>query len=237
MAWPRSSTFWHTLVLPLLALAAVIALFEFTTLDLTIQDWFFDFERGRWLVDRDGAWGRAIFYNGPKIAVWLVGLTALALALGRSAWRDRWQFSRRGLWVLVLTLATLPALAGLGKNFTNVHCPSEIRRYGGSTAYVALCASFPADDIPATRGHCFPAGHASGGFALMALALLRPSRRWFRTGIFAGLALGWWMGGYQMLKGAHYLSHTLVTMTLAWIVIALWQWICAPRSTSLEKMP
>jgi membrane-associated PAP2 superfamily phosphatase len=30
--------------------------------------------------------------------------------------------------------------------------------------------------------------------------------------------VGWIMGGYQMLKGAHYLSDTLVTMLLAWII-------------------
>jgi membrane-associated PAP2 superfamily phosphatase len=30
--------------------------------------------------------------------------------------------------------------------------------------------------------------------------------------------VGWIMGGYQMLKGAHYISDTLVTMLLAWII-------------------
>jgi len=34
--------------------------------------------------------------------------------------------------------------------------------------------------------------------------------------------LGWWMGGYQMLKGAHYLSHTVTTMLAAWIIVLLW---------------
>jgi membrane-associated PAP2 superfamily phosphatase len=31
------------------------------------------------------------------------------------------------------------------------------------------------------------------------------------------------MGLYQMLKGAHYLSHTTTTMLLAWIVVLLWR--------------
>ncbi len=30
------------------------------------------------------------------------------------------------------------------------------------------------------------------------------------------------MGLYQMLKGAHYLSHTVVTMILLWIIFLLW---------------
>ena len=72
-------------------------------------------------------------------------------------------------------------------------------------------------------GGCFPAGHASGGFALLGLVAARGTRRW-RNGILAlGLGLGWWMGGYQMLKGAHYLSHTLTTMIVAWLVVLLWR--------------
>jgi membrane-associated PAP2 superfamily phosphatase len=35
------------------------------------------------------------------------------------------------------------------------------------------------------------------------------------------MAMGWIMGLYQMLKGAHYLSHTVTTMLLAWIIICL----------------
>jgi membrane-associated PAP2 superfamily phosphatase len=30
----------------------------------------------------------------------------------------------------------------------------------------------------------------------------------------AGLFAGWWMGGYQMLRGDHYLSHTVVSMLI-----------------------
>jgi membrane-associated PAP2 superfamily phosphatase len=31
------------------------------------------------------------------------------------------------------------------------------------------------------------------------------------------------MGLYQMLKGSHYLSHTVITMLLAWIGFLLWR--------------
>ena len=63
------------------------------------------------------------------------------------------------------------------KKYTNVFCPSEIRRYRGDTAYAKLCAPFPADDRPARRSGCFPAGHASGGFALLGLLLVRAGGR------------------------------------------------------------
>lgn len=122
---------------------------------------------------------------------------------------------------MVASLALIPALAGLGKATTNVHCPSEIRRYGGDVPYVKTFSPYPEDECPGRRGRCFPAGHASGGFALLSLAGLARSRGGRRIGILVGLAAGWIMGGYQMVKGAHYLSHTWITMVGAWIVFLL----------------
>lgn len=73
----------------------------------------------------------------------------------------------------------------------------------------------------AAQGHCWPAGHASGGFALLAFRLLAgdPQRRRLVTGL--ALGAGWWMGGYQMLKGAHFISHTLVTLSLSVAIAAI----------------
>lgn len=221
---PRAPEFLDRTLWPaVLLLAGALALFELTNVDLALQDHFYDFAQRRWIVDGNEPVGRAVFYNIPKIGVIVTGVTLLVLALGPAGWRERLRLDRRGLWIAVATIATVPALAGLGKNFTNTHCPSEIRRYGGGVPYVKLCEPFPDDDRPAQKGHCFPAGHASGGFALLALAWLRPSRRMRFVGLALGLGLGWYMGTYQMLKGAHYLSHTVTTMLLAWIVALLWR--------------
>jgi len=217
------------LPLALAALAVVLVVFELTLLDLAIQDHLYDFAQHRWIVDGNEPVGRLLFYHGPKAAVFAVGAVLLALLFGPARWRERLRFDRRGLAVAVLTLATLPALAGLGKNFTNVFCPSDLRRYGGRVPYVALCGDYPEGDRPAERGHCFPAGHASGGFALIGLMWLRGSRSWRRGALLLGLAAGAWMGGYQMLKGAHYLSHTLVTLALAFVVALAWRRVVGRR--------
>ncbi len=211
--------FWLTLLL----LVGAGLILENTAIDLWVQDFFYNSTSKTWLVDQRAPLGRAFFYNGPKALVWVIGLSVLTLALGPARWREKWQLNRRGLWLAVLVLVTVPLLAGLGKKYTNTFCPSEIRRYGGDVAYVKLCEPFPAADRPVRRGGCFPAGHASGGFALMGLLLVRPTRRWRLTAITSGLILGWWMGGYQMLKGAHYLSHTVTTMLVTWLVIILWR--------------
>ena len=211
--------FWLTLLL----LVGAGLLLEYTATDLWVQDLFYNPTSKRWLVDQQAPLGRIFFYNGPKALVWVIGLSLLTLAFGPARWRKKWQLNHRGLWLAVLVLVTVPLLAGIGKKYTNTFCPSEIRRYGGDVAYVKLCEPFPAADRPVRRGGCFPAGHASGGFALMGLLLGRPTRRWRLTAITFGLILGWWMGGYQMLKGAHYLSHTVTTMLVTWLVIILWR--------------
>lgn len=212
-------TFWPALAL----LAASLALFELTNLDLALQDRFFDFATGTWLVDARDRLGKLFFYNGPKRLIIALGLVLIVLLAGPEAWRRRCGFARRDLGVAVLTLASVPVLIGFGKAHTNVFFPSEIRRYGGDVAYVKVFERFPAGERPAREGRGFPAGHASGGFALIGLAWLRRSRAWRIGGIALGLGVGWWMGLYQMLKGAHYLSHTIVTMLVAWILVLLWR--------------
>lgn len=221
-------TLWPAVLL----LVGTLALYEFTNVDLWLQDHCYDFATRRWIVDGNEPVGRAIFYNLPKLGVMVIGVTLLVLALGPARWRDRWALDRRALWVAVATLATVPALAGLGKNTTNTFCPSEIRHYGGDVPYVKLCEPYPSDDRPARRGHCFPAGHASGGFALMSLAWLWSSRRARIGGIALGLGLGLWMGIYQQLKGAHYLSHTTTTLLLAWIVMLFWRRVIMLRKAT-----
>lgn len=227
MTWRTAG--WDRLLWPaVFALAGALAIFEFTGLDLWLQDFFYDEPAGRWLADAQDPLGRLAFYNGPKALSILTAVAVLGLALGPARWRERLRFARRDVWVALLTLVSVPVLAGLGKDATNTFCPSEIRRYGGDVPYVKLCEPYPANDRPERRGHCFPAGHASGGFALLGLIWLRRSRAWKRGGLALGLGAGWWMGGYQMLKGAHYLSHTVVTMLLAWIVLLAWRRVVRP---------
>lgn len=211
-------------------LAAALVLFEFTGIDLAVQDRLFDFASGRWLVDARDPLGRLLWYDRPKALIILTALGVLTLFLGPARWRERGRFARRDLGVALLTLVSVPVLVGLGKDTTNVYCPYEIRRYGGDVPYVKLAERHPDNDRPARRGRGFPAGHASGGFALLGLLWLRRSPAWKRGGLALGLAAGWAMGGYQMLKGAHYLSHTVVTMLLAWILMLAWRRVVRPAA-------
>lgn len=74
--------------------------------------------------------------------------------------------------------------------------------------------------LDAKAGHCFPGGHSSAGFSIMAGYFLYRDRDkklahfYFIAGIVLGFAMGW----AQMMRGAHFLSHNLWTGLIIWTV-------------------
>lgn len=214
----------RTLSASLLLLGLVFGLFECTGIDLSVQDRLFDFHAGTWWVDWNAHWPHLLCYTAPKIMTWLAGLFLLLLACAPDRWRAHLPFpnaARRDLWICVGTLALAPAMVAGGKASTNVFTPREIRRYGGFAPYVKVAGSYPPGDRPSKRGRGFPAGHASGGFALLSLAGLARSRQARTAALATGLGAGALMGIYQMLRGAHFLSHTIVSALVCWIVFLL----------------
>lgn len=208
------------------ALVLTFLLFEITRLDLSIQDRLYDFSTQRWMIDAQAALPRAVFYTGPKAILIALGVALLLLALGPQSWRKRLRMpepKRKNLLVAFLTLGSVPAFVGGLKSVTNVFCPSEIRNYGGSAPYVRVLERTTENTPSGQRGHCFPAGHASGGFALLGLVGLARTTRGRALLVLLGLGAGTFMGAYQMAKGAHFLSHTVVTALIAWIFVLLWR--------------
>lgn len=207
-------------------LVFVVALFETTSLDLLIQDRLYDPAHGRWLLDARAPWPRMIFHHLPVALSVGIGLALLAAVLA-PGWLQRLARRpvppRRALLCALLTIVSVPLLIAGGKRLTNMFCPSEVRRYGGDVCYVRLFEPFPENDVPKRRGLCFPAAHASGGFALIGLFALARTRRQQLATVALAFSLGWIAGGYQMITGSHYLSHTLVTLCLTWIVFLLWR--------------
>ncbi|QTN31565.1 phosphatase PAP2 family protein [Akkermansiaceae bacterium] len=216
-------TLWPSVVV----LAAVFAICEATGMDLWLQDHFYNFATHRWVVDANATVPRLLFYTGPKVMIWLLGLFTIGAVVCCRKPR-KLPFARRDLIILAATLASAPALVAFGKATTDTFTPAQIRRYNGDAPYVKVMGHYPPGDHPAKRGRGFPAGHASGGYSLLALAGMASTRRGRAIGISIGLCVGTMMGTYQMLKGAHYLSHTLVTAILCWIVFLSWRRIIPP---------
>ena len=211
----------------LLALAGVILLFEFTPLDFWVADHFYDAASGKWLVKHAGQ-PKLIFYKTPLLLLKISGFVIFAVLLIPHRWlAPRWRLPKRALAVMLLSLVLVPSLVASLKRWTGMYCPQQLVRYGGKQPELHLFERAP-EGCCAVRGRCWPAGHASGGFALMSLCALGQTRRQRLLGVAAGLTAGWIMGGYHMIDGNHFLSHTLITMLLAWAMILLFIAVLKP---------
>ncbi len=107
------------------------------------------------------------------------------------------------------------AVVGILKSVSLHSCPWDLIEYGGRAMEYPLLSSANYFDGP---GHCFPGGHASGGFSLMALYFLfYPKNK--NMALFAlgsGMFLGQLMGFGQVMRGAHFLSHNLWSCWWVW---------------------
>ncbi len=202
-----------------LVLVLTLAVFESTSLDILVQDRLYDPVHG-WCINRDAQVPKLIFYDGPKVVIGVIGVVlvlCLAVPVSNSA---KLPFSRREAVFLLVCLGLIPLTAGVLKKTTGVFGPWKIARYGGEQPYRTLFESMP-HVAGQARGRGFPAAHCSGAFALMGLYFVAKGQSARKAGLACGLAAGWTVGLYQMLKGAHYLSHTVVTMIVAWLMVQL----------------
>jgi membrane-associated PAP2 superfamily phosphatase len=164
--------------------------------------------RENWLLE-------TVLHDDARRASWL-----LILGLSLGVWwpvgpLTRIDFSSR-LQLAATTLAAAFAVSLL-KGFSDTSCPWDLGVFGGAARYVPQHWMFIADGGP---GHCFPAGHASSGFAFVAGYFCfrdtdpRLARIWLAAALVAGLLLGL----AQQLRGAHFMSHTLWTGWICWAV-------------------
>ncbi|MGQ5523837.1 phosphatase PAP2 family protein [Chitinimonas sp. PSY-7] len=198
-----------------MALVATLLLlvFELTPLDL----WFADpyYRAGRFIGA--GNWWLEVFsHRWVKSFVVLVALIVW-IRLGMSWMHTRWSLDRRRWLAVGVAMLLAPLAVSILKHTTGKHCPWDMSRYGGVLPYTALLESPPAG---APRGQCFPAGHASTGFALFAFVLFWRGRDQRRAWLVWSLAfcMGMVLGWGQQLRGAHFLSHTLWSAWLCWAI-------------------
>jgi membrane-associated PAP2 superfamily phosphatase len=218
----------------LLLLAVSVPLLAWLPLDVWLQDRLHDPVTGGWLIDRDNVLLRWLFYDGVKLVyvllllgIWLgTGLSFRKRAVSRH-WRAR-------LLVVALSMTLGPVTVGILKKATDMPCPRQLQRYGGKLPHVTLLGRL-SGTAPALDARCYPAGHASGGFALISLLFLFRGRRARRRVVVAALTLGWLTGGYKMGIGDHFFSHTWVSMLwVSLLTLLIARVVCAWRRQSLS---
>ncbi len=161
-----------------------------------------------------------LWFKYAVIAISLIFLSLFLLSFAKINNRP-WikKYRRTFIWTFVSMVISTAAISVL-KHMSNHSCPWDLSLYGGTQPLLDLFEALP---LGAKPGHCFPGGHASAGFSLMAIYFafrdsqtkLANSALWI--GIIAGLIMGWG----QMMRGAHFMSHNLWTVWVVWMLLLL----------------
>ena len=208
-----------------LALLA-ISLWDFSGLDLALARTVGDLHgfalREHWLLTD-------VLHTGAKALAWLL-IVALSLAV---AWPvgvlQQLPMSRRVQLAASALLAS--ALISMLKVGSHTSCPWDLRDFGGVARYASHWTGWMQDDGGA--GQCFPAGHAATGFAFVGgyFALRHDVPQLARAWALGALIIGLVLGVAQQLRGAHFMSHTLWTGWLCWMVAWLTDPLFMPKDS------
>ena len=194
----------------LIALALLLA-WDFSGLDMALAHTMADTSgfvlRDHWLL-------KSGLHEGGRVASWLV-LLGLSLAVWWPLGGLRRIPLERRVQLVVTALVSVVLISTL-KSVSATSCPWDLADFGGVARYTLHWTGFVLPD--GGGGRCFPAGHASAGFAFVggffAFRRAAPALawRWLAAALAAGLVLGL----AQQLRGAHFMSHTLWTGWLCW---------------------
>jgi len=213
-----------------LVVLGITALLDMAGADLAFMHFFGSIHgfalRSQWVLER-------VFHDALR----QVGLAFYLLLWVWALWPARWsptgwrwlQLPRRERLAVVLLVALSLLAVNLVKVQSLTSCPWELQAFGGQAHYVSHWSLGQADG---GTGHCFPGGHASSAFGLLAICLpwLHPpgaaprrrvvGQRWLAALLFTGLVAS----AVQTLRGAHYPSHTLWTLVIcAGVSLAGWR--------------
>lgn len=200
----RDSLLW-------LVLAVLVAMaWDFSGLDLRAAQVF---GSGTGFPLRDNWFMNHVMHDGARRVSWLL---VILLTLGIV-----WPFSvlrridRTARVQLVTSVLIALVAVSLVKTTSKTSCPWDLVDFGGTAQHISHWAFGVRDG---GGGRCFPAGHASAGFAFLCgwFAFRRQApgvaRVWLTIAIVAGFVLGL----AQQARGAHFMSHTLWTGCISW---------------------
>jgi membrane-associated PAP2 superfamily phosphatase len=195
---------------------ALLLAWDASGLDLPVMRWVGSTHgfalREHWLTSR-------VLHDGTRWVTWIVALGLLVSI--------RWPFgavlralSQRERLLWLLTTFAAAAVVPLLKRGSLTSCPWDLAEFGGAAQYISHWRWGVPDG---GGGRCFPSGHATTAFAWFSggFALQRAFPKLACTWSWGVLAVGLFLGGVQLLRGAHYVSHTLWAAWLCWMVCAV----------------
>lgn len=203
--------FSHRQLFALLCSFLLLALWDATSGDLVTARWFGTVQgfplKEHWF------WS-GVLHDLARPVPWMVEI-ALILSIWWPMKALRPLAQARRVQLALSTLVSLLLVSYIKMHSTS-SCPWALQDFGGTATYLSHWAWGVRDG---GAGVCFPAGHASGGFAFLGGYFVfshgfpRAAKRWLLGALAAGLVLGL----AQQVRGAHFMSHTLWTAWLCWL--------------------
>lgn len=119
-------------------------------------------------------------------------------------------------WWFVTMLMCIAAISML-KYFSKSSCPWDLVAFGGNAQLLSHWNFTLADGGP---GRCFPSGHVSGAFALLAIsfAVRADDPKLAAKILLTVLTIGAIFGAAQVLRGAHFVSHVFYSAWVCWLI-------------------
>ena len=216
---------WRPLLAVAIALILLAALWDLSALDLPLSH---KFGSADGFPLKENWWLRAVLHDGMA---WLSRFLYLGILL--LAWRPRGlacEFTARERGYVVVAVLLVALAVNLTKRMSLTSCPWDLIEFGGTAHWVSHWAWGVRDG---GAGRCFPSGHASASLSFLPLAIpllasavpLRQRIGWRCLALVLGFGLI--LGVVQLVRGGHYLSHTLWALPFcwgtAWLVWLVWQ--------------
>jgi len=207
------------IVMPTAFFAVGFGIFYGAGFDFALASAIFELEGGQWRLTNHWLFSD-VLHSGSRLLNNIILANLLGFWLYQQLSRKSSSERTIALTKLVLSLLLSFTIVALLKRMLPAECPWDLQQFGGNLPFIGVFADRPAAMHPT---QCFPAGHASVGYAWVALYFyfLPVCPRTARIGLTTGLLLGLLLGVTQQLRGAHFLSHDLTTLWLCWVVSSL----------------
>ena len=225
---------WHIKQMLYLVACAVLLLWIYprTNLDFDLIRPYYDVENKIFSLKND-LFLTQVMHVGLRYFVISIALMTLFLAVFGNKLKLSALVRRQLSWSFAGMMLSTLAVSIL-KSQSMHACPWDLTEFGGSYPFYPMFASLQIGEL---GGHCWPGGHASGGFALMAFffAFRRTHPIFAITSLVVSLMLGFVMGWAQMIRGAHFLSHTFWSAWVVWLVLLVLSACCMPNLVTKKQ--
>lgn len=213
-ATPVSRRLWHDYWLGALLILLWIGISNIFHLDARLTNYYYDTVSQSFLLAAQHHWFFVTLLHDDIKKFELLLFSPVLVRFFYLLAKRRFADLKSSGYLLLGILLSL-GVVSLIRSQSPVACPWDLTIYGGDQPLVEPWAFFQG-----YSGHCWPSGHASGGFCLLVFFFWLRARQ--SRLAWPALAIALFMGGImswtQIVRGAHSISHCNWSLMFCWLV-------------------